>query len=1154
MPDLQAFIDRWKASRASERANFQLFIAELCDELGLPHPEPATDVTAHNDYVFERNVTFSEGDGQASTGRIDLYRRDGFVMEGKQGSDAALLTEAEQLKGSRHKRKMGTARRGTRAWEQAMERAKNQALGYARSLPSDHGWPPFLVVVDVGYCFDLYADFARQGKAYTPFPDARRFRLLLDDLVQEDVRETLRLLWTDPQALDPARRSARVTRHLAERLALLAASLETAGHDAGAVAHFLMRCLFTMFAEDVGLLPARSFTGLLERYRHPDKVDLFPKAVRALWQTMDTGGFSPGLEAELPRFNGHLFREAEALPVSEAGLDLLIEAAQADWADVEPAIFGTLLERALDPRERHKLGAHFTPRAYVERLVIPTVVEPLRAEWTATQAAALAREAGGDDKGAAEEIRAFHRRLCSVRVLDPACGSGNFLYVALEHMKRLEGEVLNVLGGYTGGQMLLGTAEAAHDMTEGRTVTPRQFLGLEINPRAAAIAEVVLWIGYLQWHLRTYGDTSSLSEPILRDYATIREQDAVLAYDERIPCLDADGKLVTHWDGQTTKRHPVTGEEVPDETAQVPVYDYTHPFAAEWPEAEFIVGNPPFIGTAKMREALGDGYTEALRRTYSEVPNSADFVMYWWHKAALAVREGEAERFGFIATNSLRQTFNRRVLENHMGGKPPLSLVFAIPDHPWVDAGLGAAVRISMTVGQAGEQEGRLQRVTTEEKTDELGRNVRLDEYDGKIQPDLTVGADVSSAVPLKANKDISSTGVKLHGAGFIVKPDEAEALGLGRIGGLEDYIRPYRHGRDITQRPRGVWVIDLDGLQEKEVRDRFPEVYQWVYERVKPERDHNRERYRRENWWLFGRPNTKLRASLVGLPRYIATSETAKHRFFVFLDESIRPDNMLVNVAVDDAYFLGVLSSRIHVTWALAAGGRLGVGNDPRYNKTRCFETFPFPDASETQKEQIRTIAESLDTHRKRQLDGHDKLTITDMYNVLEKLRTGEQIKGKDKTIYDQGLVGVLKSLHDDLDAAVANAYGWPADLPDDAILERLVALNHERAVEEAQGFVRYLRPKYQNPEGSRQAALDVGAEPKQKAAGKAAREPWPETLPERIQAVQRALASEDRPADAEVIARRFVRAQKKQVQTLLETLETLGHIRQTDDGRFVV
>jgi len=262
----------------------------------------------------------------------------------------------------------------------------------------------------------------------------------------------------------------------------------------------------------------------------------------------------------------------------------------------------------------------------------------------------------------------------------------------------------------------------------------------------------------------------------------------------------------------------------------------------------------------------------------------------------------------------------------------------------------------------------------------------------------------------------------------------------------------------------------------------------------------------------------------------------------------------MLVNVAVDDAYFLGVLSSRIHVTWALAAGGRLGVGNDPRYNKTRCFETFPFPDASETQKEQIRTIAESLDTHRKRQLDGHDKLTITDMYNVLEKLRTGEQIKGKDKTIYDQGLVGVLKSLHDDLDAAVANAYGWPADLPDDAILERLVALNHERAVEEAQGFVRYLRPKYQNPEGSRQAALDVGAEPKQKAAGKAAREPWPETLPERIQAVQRALASEDRPADAEVIARRFVRAQKKQVQTLLETLETLGHIRQTDDGRFVV
>lgn len=292
----------------------------------------------------------------------------------------------------------------------------------------------------------------------------------------------------------------------------------------------------------------------------------------------------------------------------------------------------------------------------------------------------------------------------------------------------------------------------------------------------------------------------------------------------------------------------------------------------------------------------------------------------------------------------------------------------------------------------------------------------------------------------------------------------------------------------------------------------------------------------------------------LNGLPRYITTVETSKHRFFQFLDASILPDNKLVNIALDDAYFLGVLSSRIHVTWALAAGGRLGVGNDPRYNKTRCFETFPFPVATDAQKEQIRTLAESLDAHRKKQLDAHDKLTMTDMYNVLDKLRAGEALTKKDKTIHEQGLVGVLKTLHDDLDAAVAAAYGWPADLPDDALLERLVALNHERAEEEAQGLVRYLRPEYQNPEGTQQAALGVSTTAAKKTGKKAAREPWPETLPERIQAVHRVLSGEDRPATAADIARRFKRARTQQVQTMLDTLEALGHVRHTDDGHFVI
>ncbi|WP_343406097.1 hypothetical protein [Candidatus Amarolinea dominans] len=273
--------------------------------------------------------------------------------------------------------------------------------------------------------------------------------------------------------------------------------------------------------------------------------------------------------------------------------------------------------------------------------------------------------------------------------------------------------------------------------------------------------------------------------------------------------------------------------------------------------------------------------------------------------------------------------------------------------------------------------------------------------------------------------------------------PQEAKQLGLGVVTGLEKHIRLYRNGRDLTATSRNVMVIDLYGLTVEDVRRRFPEVYQWVYERVKPERDQNNRKSRRENWWLFGETNPKLRDQLSGLSRYIATVETSRHRFFVFLDKTILPDNKLVNIALEDGYFLGVLSSRIHTTWALKAGGWLGVGNDPVYVKTACFEKFSFPDAIDAQKARIRSIAEELDSHRKRQQALHPKLTLTDMYNVLARLRASEALTAKDKIIHAQGLVSILRQLHDDLDAAVAEAYGWPADLPDEEILTRLVALN---------------------------------------------------------------------------------------------------------------
>ena len=1026
-----------------------------------------------------------------------------------------------------------------------MERAREQAQRYARLLPPDEvigGRPPLLIIVDVGASIELYSEFTRTGGLYIPFPDPQNHRFSLDDLNTPERIERLRTAWLDPMALDPALRTARVTREIAARLAALGKSLESA-HPAEAVARFLMRCLFTMFAEDVKLLPDKSFTRLLADVL-PNPQNFVPM-VDHLWQTMDQGGFSVMLRTTIPQFNGELFAGAKPLPVNAAQLQLLIEAAKADWRDVEPAIFGTLLERALNPIERHKLGAHYTPRAYVERLVLPTIIEPLRSEWDSVKIAALLLHEQENGELALGVVHDFHRKLATTTVLDPACGSGNFLYVTMEQMKRLEGEVLGVL-------RQLGDSQLSLEM-ESVQVTPQQFLGLEINPRAAAIAELVLWIGFLQWHYRTRGDVQP-SQPILRGFHNIECRDAVLAWDGVTPLLDATGQPVTHWDGRTTRPHPVTGEEVPDANARIPVVRYTGARPALWPAADYIVGNPPFIGTARMREALGDGYVEALRGISPRVPDSADYVVYWWDKAAALVRSGAARRFGFITTNSLRQTFNRRVLETHLGGDPPLHLRFAIPDHPWVDAADGAAVRIAMTVADAGTSPGGIRKqVMAEAASGDDAVQVTLSEEIGVISADLTIGADVAGARPLKANQLLTSRGMMLFGSGFIMTADEAKLLGYPEDQTLATVIKHYRNGRDLTARSRGVFVIDLFGLTPDEVRERYPAVYQRVYNYVKPERDQNVDRQIRENWWLHGRPRPELREMLVGLQRYIATVETAKHRFFVFLDQLILPDNMLVAIAIDDAYHLGVLSSRFHVIWALAAGGTLE--DRPRYNKTRCFEPFPFPTATPAQQAAIRQLGEQLDAHRKQRQALHPTLTLTDLYNGLDALRSGRALTPKERQIHEQGLVTLLRELHDKLDAAVAAAYGWPVDLAEAEVLEKLVALNRQRAAEEARGDVRWLRPAYQagrfgaGVEATQPALVESGNDAPSVAVAAAAALAWPAVLPEQARTLRTLLQQAEGPITAAALAARFGKANKarsERITEILETLVSLGQARQ--------
>ncbi len=1152
----QAFIQRWQHNTASELATAQSFVMDLCALLGVERPHPTPEQT----YMFERPVTFAHGDGSASAGRIDCYRRGHFVLE------------AKKLKAGSH----------TKGFDDGLLRARSQGEAYARALPAHEGRPPFVLVVDVGTVIEVYAEFSRSGGTYTPYPDPRSHRLQLADLARPEVQERLRRIWTDPESLNPARISAQVTRDVAALLAQLAKSLESGG---GAnirqnqpkaltqqarvapetVAAYLTRCLFSMFAEDVELLPKGAFLGLLQTHR--DDPATLQHMLRILWADMDRGGFSAALAREVLHFNGKLFKGAGqdgySLLLTPEQVDLLIAAAKSNWREVEPAIFGTLLERALDPAERHALGAHYTPRAYVERLVLPTVIEPLRADWANAQAAALvlAHEAAALQGKAAEaklaearaEVKKFHHQLCTTRVLDPACGSANFLYVTLEHLKRLEGEVVNQLEALGHTQDQLGF--------EGETVTLQQLRGIELNERAAALAELVLWIGYLQWHIRTRGN-AAVAEPVVHNYGNIECRDAVLAWDAQELAYDANGQLLSRWDGTTFKTHPVTGEQVPDEAAQVPQWCYVGARQAQWPQADFIVGNPPFIGKSAMREALGDGYVETLRNVWAEVPDSADFVMYWWHHAAAQVAAGHTRRMGLITTNSLRQTFNRRVVQAALDQGTHLEI--AVPDHPWVDGANGAAVRIAMTVLAPGAGEGSLLSVTAEQTGDFGEVAVTLHERRGLIHADLSVGAHVAAVRPMRAMSGISSNGVMLAGGGFIVTADEAQKLGHAPL------IRPYRNGRDLTGEPRNVMVIDTFGFDSEELRTHHPAAYQWLAAQVKPERDANRDTQFREKWWLHGRSRGEIRRALAGLPRYIATVETAKHRVFQFLDANILPDHMLIAIAVNDAFALGILSSQLHIEWALVTGGTLE--DRPRYNKSRCFETFPFPDEDTgltlQLRERIAQLAEQIDAHRKRMLApevGNTGLTLTGLYNVLAALREGRALTAKEKTQHTQGLVGVLRELHDELDAAVLAAYGLPANATTDDILAHLVQLNTQRAAEEAQGRVRWLRPDFQNPQNSLQkqellpqdeqaqeADFDIEKSLSKPEQSKPTQHPWPPTLPEQVRAVADALAASPLPLTLSAIEARFKGRGpwKKGLPTLLQTLEALGRAQAVAPG----
>jgi hypothetical protein len=502
-----------------------------------------------------------------------------------------------------------------------------------------------------------------------------------------------------------------------------------------------------------------------------------------------------------------------------------------------------------------------------------------------------------------------------------------------------------------------------------------------------------------------------------------------------------------------------------------------------------------------------------------------------------------------------------------------------------VDTADGAAVRIAMTVGElAGDDPtGVLLTVTSErpnrdrlrelrsrkehveedaadygdERNDDGSLDVTLDRSRGHVSPDLTVGNDLTACVALRSNQDLAFMSAKLVGDGFVVTAEQARHLGLGSTLGLEKHIKPFRNGRDLTEVPRGVFVIDLFGLGADEVRTRFPEIYQHLLVTVKPLRDQNKRASYRELWWIFAEPRARFRASAVGLKRTIATSEVGKHRYFTFLDGQTFPDGALIVATLADAYFLGVLSSRFHVTFALAAGGTLE--DRPRYQTTRCFDPFPFPVCDAKQRAHIAKLAESLDAHRKRAQAEHG-LGLTTIYNVLEKLSANQPLTDKEKLVHDHALVSTLILLHDDLDAAVAHAYGWPADLPDAEILKNLVALNAARLKEEKLGQIRWLRPEFQAPA---QDALSLASckkptkpKPAPATGAKSRAKPvWPKERPAQVEAVSAALNAAGSPLTAAELAAGFARADAKAVAEILAALVTLGRAHRGEKrGTFTV
>jgi type II restriction/modification system DNA methylase subunit YeeA len=919
------FAAKWQLNNRPEHASAQEHFIDLCAML-----EVATPIAADPNgdwYAFEKGASKVTG----GNGWADVWKLKHFAWEYK----------------GKHK---------------DLKAAYKQLLDYRDALEN----PPLLVVCDLDR-FEIRTNWTNTPTTVHSFA--------LADLASDPAEplRVLRAVMSDPEELHPREEATALTRDAAERFAKLAVSLRARHEDPLRVAHFLDKLLFCFFAEDTaiginpdGVLPKGLVSRLLTRFGSDPVV--LTQRLGQLFADMNTGGYFG--DYEIAHINGGLFADADVLELTRSEIQTLVAVSKLDWAKIEPAIFGTLFERGLDPDKRTQLGAHYTDRAAIDRLVEPVVMAPLRREYEAMVAAAEALLAAGDPKSKRRAIdlyEAFLVRLRAVRVLDPACGSGNFLYVALRKLKDLEHTALH-----------WASLKFQRPIEAFLGVGPENVLGIEINPYAAELARITIWIGEIQWmieHGYRFRD-----DPVLRPLDQIARADALL-----------------------------------DRT------DPAHPQEALWPDAEFIIGNPPFLGGKLLRRSLGDAYVESLFKVYEgRVPQEADLVTYWHEKARSMVASGHASRVGLLATQGIRGGANRKVIEQIKGTG---DLFLAWSDEPWVLD--GANVHVSFLGYDDGSETARVLN----------GRPVAA------INANLTAGLDLSLARRLKENLGIAFMGDTKGGAFDITAEQAARMLAAKNPDGRSnaDVVRPRVNGLVSKGGASKTWVIDFGTNMSEEQAALYEAPFEYIRWLVKPQRDKNRRAAYRERWWIHVEPRPAMRAALTGLPRFIVTVIHSKHRLFWWEEPPTLPDHALIVFARDDDVTMGVLHSRVHEVWARALGTQVrDVRTGFRYTPTTCFETFPSPDPSPDQAEAIGSAARWIVAHRDKWLA------------IVGPTETGEERTLT--TLYNQK-PSWLAMAHTKLDVAVLASYGWPDSLPDDQILARLLELNLARTGKGAVG-----------------------------------------------------------------------------------------------------